>query len=166
MGLYKKYQAYINQLESMEKVEDREVKKIATSDKTLLSLLNITEMNLNLFKIIRSQDLDDFVISSYLRKQEAHSGIHNCFRYITNAKGTKNLQDLIDYLCDGAIFGYSNNLESGYSLNPKVPEFDLAIDNEDYCIKVAQEYNSYHDVARGIMLVMCDNKEWYFYYEM
>lgn len=166
MSLYSKYLAYVEQHKAVEKLLDKEVAKIATSDQTLKDLLSVSDMELNLFKIIKSQDLDDFVISSYLRKQEAYSGIHNCFRYITNSKGTRNLQGLIDYLCDGTIFGYSNNLESGYSLNPKVSEFDLAIDNDDYCIKVAQEYNSYHDIARGIVLVVCDNKEWYFYYEM
>lgn len=81
MGLYQKYQAYVNQLESMQKVEDEEVKKIATSDETLISLLNITEMNLNLFKIIKSQKLDEDVIAEYLYKQEVNLGIHSCNLY-------------------------------------------------------------------------------------
>jgi len=65
----------------MQKVEDEEVKKIATSDETLISLLNITEMNLNLFKIIKSQKLDEDVIAEYLYKQEVNLGIHSCITY-------------------------------------------------------------------------------------
>lgn len=166
MGLYQKYQAYVNQLESMQKVEDEEVKKIATSDKTLMSLLNITEMNLNLFKIIKSQNLDEDVIVEYLYKQEVNLGIHSCITYILSKKGANHLDELIDYLCDGSIHTCLNQAEPRNLVIESNPRFEVGIENRDYTILIEQTYNSYLDIARGTMYVKCDNLMWMFCYEM
>jgi len=166
MGLYQKYQAYVNQLESMQKVEDEEVKKIATSDKTLMSLLNITEMNLNLFKIIKSQDLDDDVISEYLHKYEVNLGIHSCITYILSKKGANHLDELIDYLCDGSIHTCLSQAEPRNLTIESNPRFEIGIENRDYTILIEQTYNSYLDIVRGTMYVKCDNLMWVFCYEM
>lgn len=166
MGLYQKYQAYVNQLESMQKVEDEEVKKIATSDKTLMSLLNITEMNLNLFKIIKSQDLDDDVISEYLHKYEVNLGIHSCITYILSKKGANHLDELIDYLCDGSIHTCLSQAEPRNLTIESNPRFEIGIENRDYTILIEQTYTSYLDIVRGTMYVKCDNLMWVFCYEM
>lgn len=166
MGLYQKYQAYINQLESMKEVEDEEVKKIATSDKTLISLLNITETNLNLFKIIKSQSLDEDVISEYLYKQEVNLGIHSCITYILNKKGFNHLDELLDYLCDGSVHTCLNQAEPRNLTIESNPRFEVGIENPDYTILIDQIYDGYFDVARGTMYVKCDNLMWVFCYEM
>lgn len=166
MGLYQKYQAYVNQLELMQKVEDEEVKKIATSDKTLMSLLNITEMNLNLFKIIKSQDLDDDVIDEYLHKHEVNLGIHSCITYILSKKGANHLDELIDYLCDGSIHTCLSQAEPRNLVIESNPRFEVGIENRDYSILIEQTYNGYLDIARGTMYVKCDNLMWVFCYEM
>lgn len=166
MGLYQKYQAYVNQLESMQKVEDEEVKKIATSDKTLISLLNITETNLNLFKIIKSQSLDEDVISEYLYKQEVNLGIHSCITYILNKKGFNHLDELLDYLCDGSVHTCLNQAEPRNLTIESNPRFEVGIENPDYTILIDQIYDGYFDVARGTMYVKCDNLMWVFCYEM
>ena len=166
MGLYQKYQAYVNQLESMQKVEDEEVKKIATSDKTLISLLNITETNLNLFKIIKSQSLDEDVISEYLYKQEVNLGIHSCITYILNKKGFNHLDELLDYLCDGSVHTCLNQAEPRNLTIESNPRFEVGIENPDYTILIDQIYDGYFDVARGTMYVKCDNLMWMFCYEM
>lgn len=166
MGLYQKYQAYINQLESMKEVEDEEVKKIATSDKTLMSLLNITEMNLNLFKIIKSQNLDEDVIAEYLYKQEVNLGIHSCITYILSKKGYNHLDELLNYLCDGSIHTCLNQAEPRNLTIESNPRFEVGIENRDYTILIDQIYDGYFDVARGTMYVKCDNLMWVFCYEM
>ena len=166
MGLYQKYQAYVNQLESMQKVEDEEVKKIATSDKTLISLLNITETNLNLFKIIKSQSLDEDVISEYLYKQEVNLGIHSCITYILSKKGFNHLDELLDYLCDGSVHTCLNQAEPRNLTIESNPRFEVGIENPDYTILIDQIYDGYFDVARGTMYVKCDNLMWVFCYEM
>lgn len=166
MGLYQKYQAYVNQLESMQKVEDEEVKKIATSDKTLISLLNITETNLNLFKIIKNQSLDEDVISEYLYKQEVNLGIHSCITYILNKKGFNHLDELLDYLCDGSVHTCLNQAEPRNLTIESNPRFEVGIENPDYTILIDQIYDGYFDVARGTMYVKCDNLMWMFCYEM
>ena len=166
MGLYQKYQAYVNQLESMQKVEDEEVKKIATSDKTLISLLNITETNLNLFKIIKSQSLDEDVISEYLYRQEVNLGIHSCITYILNKKGFNHLDELLDYLCDGSVHTCLNQAEPRNLTIESNPRFEVGIENPDYTILIDQIYDGYFDVARGTMYVKCDNLMWVFCYEM
>lgn len=166
MGLYQKYQAYINQLESMKEVEDEEVKKIATSDKTLISLLNITEMNLNLFKIIKSQNLDEDVIAEYLYKQEVNLGIHSCITYILSKKGFNHLDELLDYLCDGSVHTCLNQAEPRNLTIESNPRFEVGIENPDYTILIDQIYDGYFDIARGTMYVKCDNLMWVFCYEM
>lgn len=166
MGLYQKYQAYVNQLESMEKVKDEEVKKIATSDKTLMSLLNITEMNLNLFKIIKSQDLDDDVIGEYLYKHEVNLGIHSCLTYILSKKGFDYLDELTDYLCDGTIHTCLKQAEPKDLSIESDPKFEVSIENPDYTILIKQFYDGDFDIARGIMYVKCDELTWVFCYEM
>lgn len=166
MGLYQKYQAYINQLESMKEVEDEEVKKIATSDKTLMSLLNITEMNLNLFKIIKSQNLDEDVIAEYLYKQEVNLGIHSCITYILSKKGYNHLDELLNYLCDGSVHTCLNQAEPRNLTIESNPRFEVGIENRDYTILIDQIYDGYFDVARGTMYVKCDNLMWMFCYEM
>ena len=166
MGLYQKYQAYVNQLESMQKVEDEEVKKIATSDETLISLLNITEMNLNLFKIIKSQKLDEDVIAEYLYKQEVNLGIHSCITYILSKKGYNHLDELLNYLCDGSIHTCLNQAEPRNLTIESNPRFEVGIENRDYTILIDQIYDGYFDVARGTMYVKCDNLMWVFCYEM
>ncbi len=166
MGLYQKYQAYINQLESMKEVEDEEVKKIATSDKTLMSLLNITEMNLNLFKIIKSQNLDEDVIAEYLYKQEVNLGIHSCITYILSKKGYNHLDELLNYLCDGSVHTCLNQAEPRNLTIESNPRFEVGIENRDYTILIDQIYDGYFDVARGTMYVKCDNLMWVFCYEM
>lgn len=166
MGLYQKYQAYVNQLESMQKVEDEEVKKIATSDETLISLLNITEMNLNLFKIIKSQNLDEDVIAEYLYKQEVNLGIHSCITYILSKKGYNHLDELLNYLCDGSVHTCLNQAEPRNLTIESNPRFEVGIENRDYTILIDQIYDGYFDVARGTMYVKCDNLMWVFCYEM
>lgn len=166
MGLYQKYQAYINQLESMKEVEDEEVKKIATSDKTLMSLLNITEMNLNLFKIIKSQNLDEDVIAEYLYKQEVNLGIHSCITYILSKKGYNHLDELLNYLCDESVHTCLNQAEPRNLTIESNPRFEVGIENRDYTILIDQIYDGYFDVARGTMYVKCDNLMWVFCYEM
>ena len=166
MGLYQKYQAYINQLESMKEVEDEEVKKIATSDKTLISLLNITETNLNLFKIIKSQNLDEDAISEYLYKQEVNLGIHSCITYILSKKGFNHLDELLDYLCDGSVHTCLNQAEPRNLTIESNPRFEVGIENPDYTILIDQIYDGYFDLARGTMYVKCDNLMWVFCYEM
>lgn len=166
MGLYQKYQAYVNQLESMQKVEDEEVKKIATSDKTLISLLNITEMNLNLFKIIKSQELDEDVIAEYLYKQEVNLGIHSCITYILSKKGSNHLDELLNYLCDESVHTCLNQAEPRNLTIESNPRFEVGIENLDYTILIDQIYNGYFDIARGTMYVKCDNLMWVFCYEM
>ena len=166
MRLYQKFQAYVNQLESMQKVEDEEVKKIATSDKTLMSLLNITEMNLNLFKIIKSQDLDEDVIAEYLYKQEVNLGIHSCITYILSKKGYNHLDELLNYLCDGSVHTCLNQAEPRNLTIESNPRFEVGIENRDYTILIDQIYDGYFDVARGTMYVKCDNLMWVFCYEM
>lgn len=166
MGLYQKYQAYINQLESMKEVEDEEVKKIATSDKTLISLLNITETNLNLFKIIKSQNLDEDAISEYLYKQEVNLGIHSCITYILSKKGFNHLDELLDYLCDGSVHTCLNQAEPRNLTIESNPRFEVGIENPDYTILIDQIYDGYFDIARGTMYVKCDNLMWVFCYEM
>lgn len=166
MGLYQKYQAYINQLESMKEVEDEEVKKIATSDKTLISLLNITETNLNLFKIIKSQNLDEDVIAEYLYKQEVNLGIHSCITYILSKKGFNHLDELLDYLCDGSVHTCLNQAEPRNLTIESNPRFEVGIENPDYTILIDQIYDGYFDIARGTMYVKCDNLMWVFCYEM
>lgn len=166
MGLYQKYQAYINQLESTKKMKDKEVKEIATSDKTLMSLLNITETNLNLFKIIKSQGLDDDVIGEYLYNHEVNLGIHSCFTYILSKKGANHLNELLDYLCDGTIHTCLKQAESVDLSIESDPKFEVGIENPDYTILIKQNYDGYFDIARGTMYVKCDELTWVFCYEM
>lgn len=166
MGLYQKYQAYINQLESTKKMKDKEVKEIATSDKTLISLLNITETNLNLFKIIKSQDLEDDVIGEYLYKHEVNLGIHSCFTYILGKKGVNHLDELLDYLCDGSIHTCLKQAEPKDLSIESDPKFEVGIENPDYTILIKQIYDGYFDIARGTMYVKCDELTWVFCYEM
>ena len=166
MGLYQKYQAYINQLESTKKMKDKEVKEIATSDKTLMSLLNITEMNLNLFKIIKSQNLDDDVIGEYLYKHEVNLGIHSCITYILSKKGANHLDELIDYLCDDSIHTCLKQSEPRDLSIESDPKFEVGIKNPDYTILIKQNYDGYFDIARGYLYVKCDDLTWVFCYEM
>nr|DAY41709.1 MAG TPA: hypothetical protein [Caudoviricetes sp.] len=166
MGLYQKYQAYVNQLESMKKIEDEEVKKIATSDKTLMSLLNITEMNLNLFKIIKSQKLDEDVIAEYLYKKEVNLGIHSCITYILSKKGFNHLDELLNYLCDGSVHTCLNQAKPRNLTIESNPRFEVGIENPDYTILIDQIYDGYFDIARGTMYVKCDELMWVFCYEM
>lgn len=147
-------------------MKDKEVKEIATSDKTLMSLLNITETNLNLFKIIKSQGLDDDVIGEYLYNHEVNLGIHSCFTYILSKKGANHLNELLDYLCDGTIHTCLKQAESVDLSIESDPKFEVGIENPDYTILIKQNYDGYFDIARGTMYVKCDELTWVFCYEM